>query len=235
MDFSTIFSQYYGQYRAEATIPDSSDDEYIIGMRFANDAIRRWEHYDNTFWKELFTTTASNSAGGVLTTTAGTATYAAPTAMAGPGSYIRLYNGTNVEKHIPLVNLQDNQFMSDMATAAYFTGDPNNGFTLNFRDAPDVSGYTIFYDYYKKADTITDGDSKPEMSNPDFIVNHMLASRYRASRNPYYSTAKRDAENMLGQMKMENDSGTWANPWTIPDRSGTSWGAGDTALSGPPW
>jgi hypothetical protein len=62
------------------------------------------------------------------------------------------------------------------------------------------------------------------MSNPYFIVHRMLANRYRVSRNPFYTDALRDAENALGKMKMANDSGNWADPWSVQDRSGTNWG-----------
>lgn len=225
MNYDTIFAQYYTAYRAEATIPDVTDDEYTIGMRFANDAIRRWRGFDNTYWRELFTTSVANSTGGVITTTANDATYAAPTAMQEPGGFVRLLNSNGtVNKNIPIINPNEAQFRSQEANVAYFTGDPSNGFTLNFNNAPDTSGLTILYDYYKTPTLITTGTSKPEMSDPNFIVNYMLASRFRASRNPYYGAAKRDAENMLGQMKMANDSGSWANPWQVADNSGTVWG-----------
>lgn len=227
MDFDTLFSDYYTQYRAEATVPSDTDDEYTIAKRYANNGIRRWLNYDNTFWKELFTTAQTNSTGGVVTTTAGTASYAAPTAMKMAGGFVRLKDsstGTTLSE-IPIIDPQDAQFRSDNGKYAYFTGDYSNGFTLNINPAPDTTGQLIDYVYYKKPTEFSTGTDVTEMSNPSFLVDHMLASRFRSSRNPYYSTAKRDAENALGQMKMENDSGTWSNPWQVPDRSGSVWGA----------
>lgn len=226
MDYDTIFQEYYTQYRAEALTPPSTDDEYIIGMRLANSAIRRWASYDDTFWQNLYTTSILNSTGGVVTTTSGVSTYACPTAMQQPGGYVKLLSldGTT-QSHIPVYSSQEVQFMNDSAKFAYFTGNPNSGFTLTLNSAPDQTGLSILYVYYKKPTLITTGTDKPDMSNPDFIVNHMLANRFRASRNPYYGTAKRDAENMLAQMKMENDSGSPSNPWIVPDRSGTVWGS----------
>lgn len=228
MTFDQIFAQYYNLYRAEATTPDSSDDEYTIAMRFANDAVRRWANYDNTMWKELFTNTSLAGTGATLSTTSGTANYAAPTAMNQLGGYIRLLNADGTtNSRIPVVDPQEGQFMGDNANYAWLTGNSSNGFTLRFNKAPTTTGLTIEYDYYKTPTLFTTGSSKTEMGNPDFIVDHMLANRFRASRNPYYGTAKRDAENKLAQMKMANDSGSWSNPWTIPDRSGTIWGGGD--------
>lgn len=234
MDFDTLFQQYYNLYRAEATTPADTDDEYTIALRFANDGIRRWANYDNTMWKELFTNTALNGTGGTLTTTAGTASYAVPTALVEIGGFVRLKDSNgDIVKRIPIVDPQEIQFLSESTNAAWLYGDPGNGKTLKFNVAPTESNLTIEYDYYKTPSLITTGTDIPEMGNTDYLVDHMLASRYRASRNPYYGTAKRDAEGKLAQMKMVNDSGSWANPWSIPDRSGSIWGAesGNTGWS----
>lgn len=226
MTYDEIFADYYNQYRAEALTPSSTDDEYTIGRRLANSAVRRWASYDNTFWQNLYTTSLLDSTGGVILTTAGTATYAAPTNMRLAGGFVKLINpdGTT-NKSIAITDPQDSQFRADGSAFCFFTGDPNSGFVLNLSVAPTVTGLSIKYTYYKKPSFFTAGTDKPNMSNPDFIVNHMLSNRFRASRNPYYGSAKRDAENMLAQMKMENDSGTPANPWKLPDHSGTVWGS----------
>lgn len=221
MDYDTIFAQYHTLYRGEAQVPDSSDDEYVIGMRFANDAIRRWAYYDDTYWNELFTVATSGP------TVAGTSTYSAPANMAQPGGYVKLKNAGITQSHIPIIEPNEAQNRNDMSRYCYFTGDANNGYTLHLNPAPDTSGLTIEYVYYKNPTLITTGTDKPEMSNPDFIVNHMLANRLRNTRNPYYTTAKRDAENYLGQMKMNNVSGSWSNPWSVPDNSGGVFGMGN--------
>ena len=62
------------------------------------------------------------------------------------------------------------------------------------------------------------------MPNPYFIVHRMLAQQFRASRNPYYSSALRDAEDALKIMQIDNNSGSWANPWSQADNSGTVFG-----------
>lgn len=102
----------------------------------------------------------------------------------------------------------------------------NNGFTLNLNPTPDTSidGMDIDYDYYKYPSLFTVGGSRTEMSQPYFVVHRMLANRFRGSRNPYYSSAKADAEDVLRTMQLDNNSGTWANPWHLTDNSGTVWG-----------
>ena len=227
MDYDTIFEAYYAQYRAESDTPTSTDDEYIIGMRYANAAISRWEHYDGTYWKELFTTAQENSTGGVTTITAGTKTYAAPTAMREAGGTIKVVNsaGQTVQEY-PILEPQQVQFQADNATYAYFTGNPTGGFTLHLNPAPQASldGLDIDYVYYKKATKFTTGTDETEIANPYFIVHHMLYPRFRASRNPYMNTALRDAEEALKNMQQDNNSGTWANPWQVEDTSGSEFG-----------
>ena len=98
--------------------------------------------------------------------------------------------------------------------------------TLNINPAPtsDLNGLEINYIYYAKPTLYTSGESISEVPDPYFVVNRMLAQRFRASRNPYYNSALRDAEDCLRMMKLDNDSGTWSNPWQVPDRSGSIWG-----------
>lgn len=100
------------------------------------------------------------------------------------------------------------------------------GFTLNLNPAPtsSLNGMDIDYDYYKKATEFTTGDTRTEVPNPYFIVHRMLASRFRGSRNPFRGDAKADAENAVRIMQLKNNSGTWANPWTMADTSGSTWG-----------
>lgn len=226
MTYDDIFTAYYNLYRAERTTPTSDDDEYAIGMRLANEAVNHWATYDNTFWKELFVGLQSSDNGVSITT--GTTEYDAPDDLQEVGGFIKVKDSTgNTVQTYQLLEPQDVQFKADLSTYAYFTGDPTNGLTLNVNPAPDSSlnGLDIDYVYYKKPTEFTTGSDVTEMSDPYYIVHRMLANRFRSSRNPYYSGALRDAENALTKMKMKNDSGNWANPWKISDRSGSQWGA----------
>lgn len=226
MDYDEIFEAYYSQYRAEAQVPVSSDDEYIIGLPLANEAINRWSNYDNTMWKELFTT-AQIESDGTLTLEEGTTDYTAPENMRLAGGSVRVFTDEGTVAIIPIIEPQDAQFRTDGSSYAYFIGDPNNGFTLKLNPAPnaDLDGKSIDYVYYKKPTTFTNGGGEVvEMSQPYFIVHRMLANRFRASRNPYYGSAKTDAEDVLRTMQMENNSGSWANPWQLQDNTGSGWG-----------
>jgi hypothetical protein len=226
MTYEEIFEAYYSLYRGEAQIPSSEEDEYLVGIPLANEAINRWANYDNTMWKELFTT-LQDADDGDKTVTAGT-DYNCPEDMKTVGGYVAVRNsdGATVRRY-KIVEPQEAQFRGDSTSYAFFTGDPGNGYVMHLNPAPDstIIGMDIDYVYYKKPTlfTTTSGDAT-EMPQPYFIVHRMLANRFRTSRNPYYGSAKTDAEDVLRTMQLENNSGNWASPWSVADNSGTSWG-----------
>lgn len=227
MDFDSIFQAYYTLFRADSDVPASDDDEYTVGMRLANEAINRWANYDATYWKELFTTSQANSTGGVVTISTGVRTYNAPTAFREAGGLVKITDSDgNIVQTYPVIEPQDVQFKDANASFAYFTGNMKDGFKLNINPAPpsSLNGMNILYDYYKKPSYFTTGTDVTEMSDPYFIVHRMLAQQFRAARNPYYTSAKSDAENALRQMQLDNNSGSWANPWQIADNGGDTWG-----------
>jgi hypothetical protein len=226
MSFDEIFSAYYTLYRAEASIPTSTDDEYKIAIPLANEAINRWANYDNTFWSQLFDTFQNSGDGTTITT--GTTQYDGPGDMKEAGGIVKIVDSNNnTVRTYQIIEPQEAQFKIDRGQYAYFTGDPNNGFTLNLNPAPDsaINGMNIDFVYYKTPTLIATGSDVPDMSNPYFIVHRMLSNRFRASRNPYAPSALRDSEDMLKIMQMENMSGTWANPWRLQDNSGAAFGS----------
>lgn len=226
MTWSEIFTAYYSQYRAESDIPTSTEDEYTVAMRLANEAINRWSNYDNTLWQELFTT-LQESGDGDLTIATGTTEYATPDDMTMVGGNVWVTNsdGRRVKTY-PILSPEEAQFKGDMSTYAYFTGDPSNGYTLHLNPSPDstLNGLSMNYVYYKKPTLFTTGADVTEMSDSYFIVHRLLANRFRSSRNPYYGSAKQDAEDALKTMQLKNNSGNWANPWSVKDKSGSAWG-----------
>lgn len=227
MDYDSIFEAYYNLYRAEADTPANTDDEYVTGMRFANEAVNRWANFDATYWKELYSTLVAADDGSKLIVL-GQQTYECPSDMREAGGFVKILdaNGSSVRNY-PIVEPQEVQFKSNDAGFAYFTGNPSTGFTLNLNTAPDTSidGLEINYIYYKKPTLFITGTDTTEVPDSYFIVHRMLANRFRVSRNPYYTAALRDSEDALRIMQMDNNSGTWSNPWKVPDRSGSSWGA----------
>lgn len=296
MNYDQIFQAMYTLYRAETPVPNSSDDEYIIGKILANEALNRWANYDATYWKELFDTNqndGTSGSGGQTITTSDT-TYSTPVNFREAGGFIKVKasNG-NTLRSIPIIEPQEAQFKNDSTSYSYFTKSPvfystgtasqsgttitgsgttftaamtgmqiqfstgetatvtyvsttsltasvsqtvasttyrlmSDKYQLNINPAPDsaLNGMDIDYIYYKNPTQYTTGTTISEIPNPYFIIHRMLAQRFRVSRNySAYQTAMRDAEEALKIMQMDNNSGTWANPWSLADNSGTVWGA----------
>lgn len=224
MNFDAIFTAYYTQYRADSDVPASTEDEYTIALRLANEAINHWATYDGTYWRELFTTFQTEEGGTIAT---GVTQYDAPDNFKEAGGSIRVLDANDkVIQRYPIIDPHEAQFLGDNATYAYFSGNPADGYLLNINPAPTstLNGMNYDYDFYKTPTDFTTGSDVTEMANPYFIVHRMLANRFRASRNPYYEDALRDSENALSKMRIDNESGSWANPWSVKDRSGSAWG-----------
>lgn len=238
MNVKDLFEAYYTQYRNEATIPSDSssspDDEYTIFVRLANEAINRWANYEGTYWKELFTTLVE--AGESQTISTGVTDYDAPDDFKEAGGFVKvLDSNNNVVRTYAIKEPQEVQFLTDNSQYAFFTGSPADGYTLHLNPAPDsaVNGMTMDYVYYKTPTEFSTGGTEiSEMSQPYFIVHRALANRFRGSRNPFYDDALRDAEDVLKTMQLDNNSGNWANPWTLADNSGTTWGQARNASWG---
>lgn len=225
INYDEIFEAYYTLYRNEAETPTSEDDEYKIALPLANEAVNRWANYDNTMWTELYNTLQLADDG--AKTLSNSTVYDAPEDMRKAGGHVTVRDSNGaVQQRYRIIQPEEVQFQSSGAQYAYFIGDPNNGFTMNLNPAPpsNLVGSSIDYVYYRKPEKITDGTSVVQMSQPYFVVHRMLANRFRGSRNPFYTSAKGDAEDVLKTMKLENVTGTWGNPWSLPDRSGSSWG-----------
>jgi len=226
MTFDDVFNAFYRLYRAEAEVPASTDDEYTIAMELANEAIRRWARYDNTYWKELFTTLVDSGEGTTIVTDQ--VDYECPDDFREGGGSVRVIDTDDTTlATYPIINPEDVQFRDTNSTYSFFFGNPSDGYTLRLNPAPTstINGKRVQYDYYKSPTEFTTGTDIAEIPQPDFIVHRVLANRLRASRNPYYNSALRDAEDVLKTMQLQNNSGTWANPFKLQDRSGSVWGA----------
>lgn len=228
MTYDEIFAEYYPMYRGQATVPASTDREYLLGIPLANNAIRRWDRADGVLWNELYTTarSESSSVAGTLIFDAATSSFSAASNIRKIGSELRLTDPTNVNnfKKIPIVPVDSVYAKSPNGTYAYFVGSANTEtWTCHL-----VGNYTSYdnwlidYMYYKKPTMIEDGDSITEMSDPNFIIQSMLQSRFVNSRNGFaYNDAKAEASVALANMVIENNSGSPGSSWNLLDTDQT--------------
>lgn len=236
MDYDAIFAEYYPMYRGQATVPDSSDREYQLGIVLANNAIRRWDRADGKLWEELFATNlvdgATNSSIGTFDSTA--TSIAGPTNMRKPGAYIKLSNPSNASDYvrIPLVQASDVFAKGQNSTYAYFTGSANRQDWQLFFNGPSYThynGWNVDYVYYRTPTFFTNGGGElADMSDPNFIIQSMLQQRFVNSRNGFaYNDAKTEAATALMNMVIENDSGAPGRGWNLLETDQTP-GFGNT-------
>lgn len=208
LDETAILLQVYYAREGDNTGWAVTDSEYLTGRGYCNAAINRWETYDNTVWRELWTPSAG-STGGVLTTTAGTYAYACPTNMRYPASFVRTISNGISTYYIVLP--PEKIAVKDDTTDkwVYFTGSIADGFTLHFNpDLTLTTGDTISYEYYKQATTFTAATSKSEMDDPYYIVEFVLSKFYEVDgEDGKSSKAWQIAEDKLETMRTRNMSG----------------------------
>lgn len=125
MDFDDIFSAYYTLFRADSDIPTSTDDEYTVGMRLANEAVNYHAHYEGTYWKELFDTNQTDGSG-TQTISTGVTTYSAPTNFRECGGSVKVLNSSGDEvASYTRIEPSEAQFRGDSDSYCYFTSSPN--------------------------------------------------------------------------------------------------------------
>ena len=221
MDFDAIFEEYYPLFRGQSSsIPTETAPEYQLGIVMANNAIRKWDRTDGVEWNELWTTASLDGTGDIILSENNTE-YSAPTNMRKPPAFIYVGDTSHVVTVIPSRDAEKYGFTS---AVAWFTGSANKGYTLNFNPSGSFNDVAVDYIYMKKPQMITRGRDKPDMSDPNFMIQDMLASRFANLRNGFgYKIAKQEATTALQNMKIENEGGTAGNSAAIEHLFG-GWG-----------
>lgn len=209
-----IINAIYALYETDTTNWSETDEEYLAARQYCNLAINRWEHYDNTEWKELWVKLSSASDGDKITD--GTNSYDCPSNFVRPSSWVRI--GTTVYEVIPQEKIA--RMVDSKDNYCYFTGNPKDGYDLNFNANLTIStGDTIYYEYYKTASKFTTTTSTTEMVDPYFIVYFALA-RFIKNDGDDNLEELQEADAKLEQMRVMNMSGLY----DIPDQIESSLG-----------
>lgn len=223
LTFGDIFNEFYTLYRAQGSdIPVFGDREYTTGIHLGNNAIKKWERADGIEWREL-QNTLQNGDGGTISS--GTTEYDAPSDMRKPPAFIRLGSS-----FVPVIDPQEVKLHTD-TSYAYFLGGASSNFTMVIPDglSSTYDGQDIDYLYQQKATLlrtdVTPAATVPQMSDPNFMIQDMLAARFLQSRNGMgYNVAREEADRALANMKVQNNTGTFAHPSVMPSTS-AGWGA----------
>ena len=232
MQFDDIFREYYALFRGQATnIPAYGSAEYSVGIQLANNAIRKWVRADGEEWVELWTTHQLQTPGAAIATNTHT------------------YNILNMRKVPKKVYFSDGSSYdvidpgqiddySDLNGLAYFTGGANKGWVLHLDGnlAP-LNGKLFDFPYLSNPvfipNTASAPATVPQMSDVNFMIQDMLASRYANAKNGFgYKTAKNDATVALQNMKIENGSGTQGKSLNLFQNQQTAgWGVSGTPVN----
>jgi len=196
-----ILDIVYALYETDDAGWSATDDEYLAARKYANVAINRWEHYDNTEWRGLWTKLTDASDGDK--TTDATTQYDCPSDFIRPGSWVRI--GTTHYSVYPPEKLA--KYSNATHNYCYFTGNIKDGFKLNFNSNLTITtGDTIYYEYYKSATTFASTTDTTEMSDPYFIVYFILARFIKNDGEDNYEELS-EADERLEQMRVTNMSG----------------------------
>lgn len=225
---SDLQDAIHASYEGNSSTPSSTSDDYLTRRILMNSAINRWENNLGTMWNELWTNTTLTSTGATLTISTGVSTYAAPTMFKFPGGWVKIYNGTTLHKTYRVIKPEQAQkYQSE--EYAYFRGDSANGHTLVLNPAPgaDMNGFTITYDFYKKATAMANTTDTPEMSDPYYIVWMVVSELYKADNNiNLYQSALSEAEERLKQMAFLNTTYAHYQDMGIEDNQTINSGSG---------
>lgn len=200
-----IINNAYYLLEQDPTVWETDSDEYLTARGLANIGINRWAKYDNTTWRDLWVTNAASSDGVKTTTTA--LSYAAPTNMARPCSFVRLTDSSDNVVIYDVVPIERVASLAEStANFVYFSGNPDkDGFTLHFNPNLTITaGQTIDYEYYKKPTLFTATSSTTEMSDPYFLSYFIASHMSDEGIDPDLMNM---AEARLEQMRVENMSG----------------------------
>lgn len=212
MTESDIQDQIHYMYEGDIETPSSGDDDYTLRLGLENAAINRWENEDGMLWNELWVK-VQDAADGDKTTDGSASSFDCPSDFKFPGSYVRV--GSTYYTVIPQEKVP--QYTTTTEKVCYFTGNPQNGYDLNFLTAPDSD--TLYYEYYKTADSLSDTTDIPEMSDPYFIVYFVVSRLFELDgQTKNAMKAFQEAEARLVQMKTRNMQAPWYQDSRVEDK-----------------
>lgn len=214
--FGEIFPEYFTLYRGQATnIPGENDPEYKIAIQLAQNGVRKWDRADGLEWKVLWKTLSDNDTPTLIE--ADKLVYPI-TDMRKPPKKITVGGST-----IRVVNPQEVDLISG-SNFAWFTGSATLGFKLHLKTVDTLVGKEIDFIYLKTPNKVVDANSIIEMSDPNYLIQEMLASRFTNARNGFaVKVHKGEATLALQNMKIEDISGTYGNSDNLGSY-GSGWG-----------
>lgn len=213
----TVINNAFYILEKDSTPWASTDDEYTTARGIMNIGVQRWERYENTTWRELWTTLTA-AATGEKTLSASTWTYDTPTDFVREGGYVTTTTSAGdvtFWKVLPAEEVK--KYATSTSNYCYFSGNTRAGRSLNFNvNTTPSAGATIDYPYYKSATQSSATSTVLELSDPAYL-SYFIASHMSESTDGLDTGLFTIAEGLLKQMKTVNNSGVWGVPFNIND------------------
>lgn len=221
-----ILNIVYSLYETDNDNWATDSAEYLSGRMFANAAIVKWEKYDNTTWRDLWTK-LDDADDGTKTITTGTWSYDTPTNFIRPSSWVRTADSNSTNTFWEVVPPEKIAGLADSNEKyCYFTGSIKEGFYLNFNPRLTLTtGHTINYEYYKAATQLSASTDTTEVPDPYYIIYYVL-SRFLRNDGEDNRTEIAEASSLLENMRVANMTAYWEMSDRIPDSPGNTVGFG---------
>lgn len=228
-----IIAQVFSLLEKDSDTWEEADSEYLTARSFLNMGMNRWQNFENTTWRELWTDLTSSSTG-QKTVSASTWTYDTPTNFVRPGGYVTTTDsdGGVTFWHVP-PNEEVGKYANSTDNWAYFKGNKKDGFELQFNPkSTPTTGGTINYPYYKSATQSSNASTVLEIGDPNFL-SYFIAAHMSESSDSIDGNFFTVAEGLLRQMKSVNNSGIWGVPFQIESAGDDffGFGTGGTGVS----
>lgn len=205
MTLQDILDEIYVNVDDDPTSSTTVDDEQTARIRLCNSAIRAWERQD-VYWRELWTLYTHSS------TLSGATTYSiSATDFLQPGSLLYLTDSDGNVSFIDMISPEQAlKYVETTGRAAFITGNPSSGWTLNLTWTPSSGdgtyGSTPSFYYYKSAKTLSATTDKPEMLDPNFIVWYVTAQKHLFNgRTDMAQDALAQAQECMDNMRVKNE------------------------------
>ena len=196
--------ELHSLYQGDTDTPTSADAEWTDRFRKLKTAIREWASEKGVLWNELWTLLSAAATGG-KTVLAATLAYDAPDDFDFPGAWVKTGSAAGGWTYWDVVSPERAQsFGNTPMQCVFFTGNQNEGMTVNFMKQPTV-GDTIEYPYYKTPTYPDAAGEIIEMSDPMFAVYFVLSQMHEIDGEGDRAVkALRQAQAKLNGMRTRN-------------------------------
>lgn len=203
------------KYTQATDTPLITDDDGILRLSLINEAIDRWQFFNNTHWNELLVINFQGP-----TIQAGVTTYSLDASdfrklssrlrlkcTDGSYRYVNIFSPQRFQRYLDSVGYVETD---DNGLVCCISGNQAAGYQLNLGWVPGATqdpttGATAYFDYYKFADKMQSMTDVPEMGNPQFIVSYATGELFVDDDVNLWTKYNTDAMNQLGDMSTDND------------------------------